>query len=152
MSIDVTRTREGPATPPNLCLRTLTVMYEEIRQHILSRGTQRQINRPLKEQAFSGSLLRCYCSTGVIRPSLNLHFKSKFSQQNRLKRSWWGQKQPGLLCRAQPSSGGSAPGICLLTSPVCRYISARVPTGVNLVFRHKCVHSLFRGCVCSAHT
>lgn len=26
------------------------------------------------------------------------------------------------------------------------------PTGVSLVCRHKCVHSLSRGCVCSAHT
>lgn len=132
-------------------------MYEEIRQHIFSRGTQRQINGPLKEQAFRGfpseALLFNRCHMPIL--DINLQLKSKFSQQNRLKGkpSWWGQKQPGLLCGAQPSSGGSAPGICLLTSPVCRYIRARVPTGVNLVFLwHKCVRSLFRGCVCSAHT
>lgn len=66
-------------------------MYEEIRQHIFSRGTQRQINGPLKRTSLqwipSEVLLFDRCQTPIL----------------------------DMLSGAQPSSGGSATGICLPT-------------------------------------
>lgn len=114
-------------------------MYEEITQHIFSRGTQRQIKEPLREQASSGFLHRG--AIVVISPS---------ADRALIETSSFEIKQ----LTAEQTGGKAWPALWSITifSRIHSWNKIAHPTGVNLFFQHKCMHSLFPGRVCSAHT